>query len=87
MESQKTNLTEKLQKFLDFLPEDFDLKVIEHFNKIRQGIDTSLYFMLGKYISIYYINTSIEIDFEEEIQTDDELFIEALINRFPTIEY
>lgn len=83
---EQANLTEKQQKFLDFLPNNFDLQVIEHFNKIRQGLDTSLFFKLGEYMGLYYDQTSIEIT-DEDTLDDDENFIEALINRFPTIEY
>ena len=83
---EQTNLSEKQQKFLDFLPDDFDLKVIEHFNKLRQGLDTSLFIKISEYIALYYEQTSIEIT-DEDTLDDDENFIEALINRFPTIEY
>ena len=83
---KQTNLSEKQQKYLNFLPDNPDLIVIEHFNKIRQGLDTSLFFKLGEYITLYYNQTSIEIT-DEDTLDDDENFIEALINRFPTIEY
>jgi hypothetical protein len=86
MKTNDFQLSEKQQNFLNFLPDDFDLKVIEHFNKLRQGLDTSLFIKIGEYIALYYDQTSIEIS-DEDTLDDNEIFIESLIKRFPTLEY
>ena len=86
MKTNDFQLSEKQQNFLNFLPDDFDLKVIEHFNKLRQGLDTSLFIKIGEYIALYYDQTSIEISDEDTLDYN-EIFIESLIKRFPTLEY
>ena len=88
---KKTNKPNKLSKsnkfkqFLNFLPDDFDIQVISHFDKTREGLDSSLFFKLGEFLTKYYNQHSIEIDNSEIV--DNEKFLDSLIKRFPTLEY